>query len=57
MFENKQFVISGGASGIGLACARLLSAQGAKLLLLGRNAKKGAAAAASLRDATSCLQT
>lgn len=51
-FHHQTIVISGGASGIGLAVAQRLSGLGAKPLLLGRDATKGAAAAASIAGAT-----
>ena len=38
--ENKVVVISGGSSGIGLATARLLAAEGANLVIIGRDPKK-----------------
>lgn len=39
-FENKVAIITGGGSGIGLETARALVAQGAKVVLNGRNAEK-----------------
>ncbi|HET6829072.1 MAG TPA: SDR family oxidoreductase [Ramlibacter sp.] len=50
-FENSHVVISGGASGIGLATARQLAARGAKPILLGRDSAKGEAAAATIPGA------
>lgn len=50
-FEGKHIVISGGASGIGLATARQLAARGAKPILLGRDGAKGEAAAAAIPGA------
>jgi len=47
-FESKSVLITGGSSGIGLATARRLAAEGAKVMLLARNAEKLAAASASL---------
>lgn len=41
-FADKLAVVTGATSGIGEACARLLLAQGATVLGLGRNAAKGA---------------
>lgn len=41
-FAGKLAVVTGATSGIGEACARLLLAQGATVLGLGRNAAKGA---------------
>ena len=34
---NKTFLITGGTTGIGLATAQLLSAEGAKVIVTGRN--------------------
>lgn len=51
-FENQTVVITGGASGIGLATARRLAAQGAHTVLVGRDAAKGRAAAAGIDRAT-----
>jgi len=39
-FVNKSVIITGGNGGIGLATARLLQAQGARLGITGRNAEK-----------------
>jgi NAD(P)-dependent dehydrogenase (short-subunit alcohol dehydrogenase family) len=50
-FENRHVVISGGASGIGLATARQLAGRGAKPILLGRDAAKGETAAAAIPGA------
>jgi NAD(P)-dependent dehydrogenase (short-subunit alcohol dehydrogenase family) len=47
-FDGKTVVILGGNSGIGLAAARLLKAEGATLALTGRNAETLAQAAAEL---------
>jgi NAD(P)-dependent dehydrogenase (short-subunit alcohol dehydrogenase family) len=41
-------LITGGTSGIGLACARLLVADGARVALVGRDPARGAAAVAAL---------
>jgi NAD(P)-dependent dehydrogenase (short-subunit alcohol dehydrogenase family) len=49
-FEKNIAVITGGASGIGLATARLLSDAGAQTVLLGRDRDKGEAAKRSLRN-------
>ena len=35
--KNSRILITGGSSGIGRSCAKLLSQKGAKLLLTGRN--------------------
>ena len=47
-FDKQTILITGGASGIGLAVATRLAAAGAQLLLVGRDADKGRAAAAGL---------
>ncbi|MGG5889996.1 SDR family NAD(P)-dependent oxidoreductase [Falsiroseomonas sp. HC035] len=48
-FTNTHTLITGGASGMGKATARLLLEGGGKVLLLGRNTDRLAAAAAELR--------
>ena len=48
--EDSVFLITGGGSGLGLASARELVAQGAKVLLLDINAEAGAKAAAELGE-------
>jgi len=48
--EDSVFLITGGGSGLGLATARELVAQGAKVLLLDINAEAGAKAAAELGE-------
>ena len=50
--EGQVAVITGGASGIGLACARRFVAEGARVVLADRNSDALAAAAAELGDAT-----
>lgn len=49
--EGKVAVVTGGASGIGLATAELLSAYGAAVALLDVNREKGEAAARAMREA------
>lgn len=51
-FDSQTVVITGGASGIGLATARRLSNQGARTVLLGRDAEKGREAASGIANAT-----
>lgn len=48
--ENRTFLITGGGSGLGLATAQALLAQGARVLLVDINAEAGAARAAELGD-------
>ena len=48
-------VVTGGNRGIGLAISRQLAEQGVRVLMTGRNAETGAAAAANLRDQESKL--
>lgn len=43
-FQDQVIVITGGATGIGLATASALAAQGAQVVLAGRNQERGAAA-------------
>ena len=47
-FNGRVVLITGAGSGVGLECARVFAAQGAKLLLVGRSADKLEAAAAEL---------
>jgi NAD(P)-dependent dehydrogenase (short-subunit alcohol dehydrogenase family) len=51
--DGRTAAISGGASGIGLATARMLTAAGASVVLLDRDAAAAAAAAAELKGARS----
>ena len=48
--NGRLVLITGAGSGVGLACARVFAAQGAKLLLVGRSADKLEAAAADLAE-------
>jgi len=50
--ENLICVISGGTSGIGLACAEFLLRDGAKVYVLGRNKIRGEEAACDLKQMT-----
>src|SRR5260370_12780469 len=49
--KNKTILITGGTTGIGLATAQLLSAEGAKVIVTGRNPETLAAAKKILTDA------
>ncbi len=49
-FKNKVVAITGGSSGIGLACAKLFAAEGAKIAILGRDKEK-------LKDAQQQIST
>jgi 3-dehydrosphinganine reductase len=51
-FENKTAVITGGSSGIGLALARQLTAQGAHVWLMARDAARLEAAASEIKSIT-----
>ncbi len=54
---NKGVFISGGASGLGAACARLLVQSGAKVLIADMNSETGTALASELGDAVRFVQT
>ena len=49
-FRGRVVLITGAGSGVGLECARVFAAQGAKLLLAGRSADKLEAAVAELAE-------
>lgn len=49
-FENKVALITGGTSGIGLAVAHSLAQEGAKVVIVGRNQKKGEKALQRLKQ-------
>ena len=44
----KNALITGGTAGIGLACARLMAHEGASVIITGRDAERGKAAAAGI---------
>jgi NAD(P)-dependent dehydrogenase (short-subunit alcohol dehydrogenase family) len=44
----KKALVTGGTAGIGLACARLMSREGASVIITGRDAERGKAAAARI---------
>lgn len=54
---NKTILITGGTTGIGLATAQLLSAEGAKIIVTGRNPATLAAARAQLPPGTIFIQS
>jgi len=54
---NKGVLVSGGASGLGAACARLLSQCGAKVVIADMNSETGNALAKELGDSTLFVQT
>ncbi len=51
-FNGRVVLITGAGSGVGLECARVFAAQGAKLLLVGRSTDKLEATVATLADET-----
>lgn len=51
-FQNQTVIITGGASGIGLAVATCLATRGARCVLVGRDAAKGQAAAGAIANAS-----
>jgi NAD(P)-dependent dehydrogenase (short-subunit alcohol dehydrogenase family) len=55
--ENHTYLITGGTTGIGLATARLLSAEGAKIIVTGRNPETLASAHAALPAGTVVLKS
>lgn len=50
-FSGRVALVTGGASGIGLACARTLASGGARVMLADRHAEPGEAAVAQIRQA------
>lgn len=52
----KTAVITGGTAGIGLACARLFAHEGASVVISGRDAERGKAAAAGIDGAVRFIQ-
>ena len=55
--ENKGVLVSGGASGLGAACVRLLSGLGAKVVIADLSSETGRALAAELGDAVVFVKT
>ena len=51
-FNGRVVLITGAGSGVGLECARVFAAEGAKILLVGRSADKLEAAVATLAEKT-----
>ena len=52
----KSALITGGTAGIGLACARLMAQEGASVIITGRNAERGEAAAAGIDGSVRFVQ-
>jgi NAD(P)-dependent dehydrogenase (short-subunit alcohol dehydrogenase family) len=48
----KTVLVTGGTAGIGLACARLLAQEGAWVIITGRDAERGKAAAPPSENTT-----
>ena len=55
--KNKNILITGGTSGIGLATAQLLQAEGARVIVTGRNPETLAAAQATLGPTAAVLKS
>lgn len=55
--ENKGVLVTGGASGLGAACVRLLTQAGAKAVIADLNSETGNALAKELGDSTLFVQT
>jgi len=55
--ENKGALVTGGASGLGAACVRLLSQAGAKVVIADLNSETGTALAAELGDSVQFVNT
>ncbi len=53
---NHTALITGGTAGIGLACAELLAGQGASVIITGRDAERGKAAAAGIDGSVRFIQ-
>jgi NAD(P)-dependent dehydrogenase (short-subunit alcohol dehydrogenase family) len=52
----KKALVTGGTAGIGLACARLMSREGASVIITGRDAERGKAAAAGIDGSVRFVQ-
>lgn len=52
----KTALVTGGTAGIGLACARLLAREGASVIISGRDAERGKAAAAGIDGSVRFVQ-
>src|SRR5258707_253366 len=55
--ENKGVLVTGGASGLGAACVRLLTQPGARVVIADLNSETGTALANELGDSTLFVQT
>ncbi|RDH78740.1 SDR family NAD(P)-dependent oxidoreductase [Mycolicibacterium moriokaense] len=54
---DQSALVTGGTAGIGLACAELLAGEGASVIITGRDAERGKAAAAGLGGGVRFIQT
>jgi NAD(P)-dependent dehydrogenase (short-subunit alcohol dehydrogenase family) len=57
IIKNKTFIISGGASGLGAATAKMIAEQGGNLVLLDLNEEKGKGIAQSIGDTCRFIRT
>lgn len=55
--ENKGVLVTGGASGLGAACVRLLTRSGARVVIADLNSETGTALAKEIGDSTLFVQT
>ncbi len=55
-FINQKALVTGGTAGIGFACARLLAREGASVIVTGRDARRGEAAAAEIAGTVRFVQ-
>jgi len=55
--KDKSILVTGGASGLGAACVRLLTQSGAKVTIASRNSERGTAFAEELNSTTQFVKT